>query len=83
LSNGGDSAEHFPAFSVEVVDTTGCGDVFHGAYAAGLAEKRGIRQCVELASATAALKATRHGGQAGIPSRQTVAEFLREHAANG
>ena len=81
LSNARNSARHFPAFSVEVVDTTGCGDVYHGAYAAGLAEDRGIHQCVELASATAALKATKRGGQAGIPRREAVAEFLEQHGA--
>ena len=75
------SARHFPAFSVEVIDTTGCGDVFHGAYAAGLAENLAICQCVELASATAALKATKRGGQAGIPGRETVARFLEQHGA--
>ena len=76
---GGVHPRHFPAFSIEVIDTTGCGDVFHGAYAAGLAENLAIRQCVELASATAALKATKRGGQAGIPDRETVAEFLKQH----
>jgi sulfofructose kinase len=81
LSNGGNSARHFPAFSVEAVDTTGCGDVFHGAYAAGLAENLSSRQCVQLASATAALKATKRGGQAGIPYRETVVKFLEQHGA--
>ena len=43
------------------MDTTGCGDVFHGAYAAGLAEGLGLSARVRLASATAAMKATRPG----------------------
>ena len=72
---------HFPAFPVEVIDTTGCGDVFHGGYAAGLAENFAIRQCVEIASATAALKATKRGGQAGIPRRKTVAKFIEQHGS--
>jgi sulfofructose kinase len=76
------SAQHFPAFSVEVIDTTGCGDVFHGAYAAGLAENLDTHQCIELASATAALKATQRGGQAGIPRRKAVVEFLEQAANN-
>ncbi len=83
MCDGGDAAEHLPAFGVEVVDTTGCGDVFHGAYAAGLAEDLAIHQCVELASATAALKATRRGGQAGIPCRETVSKFLRQQGSSG
>ncbi len=67
---------HLPAFPVKAVDTTGCGDVFHGAYAAGLALGLPVQECLRLASATAALKATRPGGQAGIPYWQTVRRFL-------
>lgn len=67
---------HQPAFPVEAVDTTGCGDVFHGAYASALAEGLDLPARVRLAAATAALKATQPGGQAGIPTRETVAAFL-------
>lgn len=74
---------HQPAFTVDVVDTTGCGDVFHGAYAAGLAMGLGIRERVRLASATAALKATHLGGQAGIPSLAEVQTFLEERRETG
>ncbi len=72
------TARYQPAFSVEVVDTTGCGDVFHGAYASALA--RGIRlpERVRFAAAAAAIKATRRGGQAGIPTRSVVEEFLKD-----
>ena len=59
-----------------IVDTTGCGDVFHGAYAAALAQGEDLPRRIALASATAALKATRRGGQAGIPFRQAVEQFL-------
>jgi sulfofructose kinase len=69
---------HQPAFEVNVVDTTGCGDVFHGAYAAALAEGLDLASRIRLAAATAALSATRSGGQAGIPARQTVEAFLEE-----
>lgn len=72
-------ARHCPAFAVQVVDTTGCGDVFHGAYAAALAEGRGLAERVAWASAAAALKATREGGQAGIPPRAAVEDFLATH----
>lgn len=72
----GEQAIHFPAFAVAAQDTTGCGDVFHGAYAAALAEGQAVAHCVTWASAAAALKAQRLGGQAGIPDRQQVEEFL-------
>jgi sugar/nucleoside kinase (ribokinase family) len=70
------SARHQPAFRVDVVDTTGCGDVFHGAYAACLSRGMGVTERVRVASAAAAIKATRPGGQKGIPSRAEVDEFL-------
>ncbi|MBI3414825.1 MAG: permease [Verrucomicrobia bacterium] len=70
-------ATHLPAFKVEVVDTTGCGDVFHGAYAAALARGVELEERLRFAAAAAALKATRPGGQAGIPNRSQVEGFLR------
>jgi sulfofructose kinase len=67
---------HQPAFRVAAVDTTGCGDVFHGAYAAALAEGLAADVRVRLASAAAALKATRRGGATAAPSRAEVELFL-------
>ena len=70
--------EHHPAFKVQAVDTTGCGDVFHGAYASALARGVPLAGRIRFASAAAALKATRRGGQAGIPTRGAVETFLQE-----
>jgi sulfofructose kinase len=74
-------ARHQPAFRVEVVDTTGCGDVFHGAYAAGLAQGLALPDRIRLAAAVAALKATRPGGQTGIPTRAEVEAFLSQQGS--
>lgn len=71
------SATHQPAFKVEAVDTTGCGDVFHGAYASALARGTDLKERIQFAAAAAALKATKPGGQAGIPTRTAVEAFLR------
>jgi len=73
-------ARHQPAFAVEVVDTTGCGDVFHGAYASALARGLDLPSRIQFASAAAAIKATQRGGQAGIPSRAAVEQFLRDRS---
>jgi sulfofructose kinase len=67
---------HHPAYEVEAVDTLGAGDVFHGAFALGLGEHMEIRSAVALGSAAAALKCTRFGGRAGIPTRTEVEAFL-------
>jgi sulfofructose kinase len=75
-SERGGQVRRFPAFGVRVVDTTGCGDVFHGAYAASIACGEGVDRAIQVATATAGLKATRPGGRAGIPDRATVERFL-------
>lgn len=79
--NSPTTPQHYPAFAVDAVDTTGCGDVFHGAYTAALAEGRDLADRIRLASAAAALKVTRPGGQAGIPRREAVELFLQEQSA--
>ena len=78
---GWPAPRHQPAFAVKVVDTTGCGDVFHGAYALGLARGQALDERIRFAAAAAALKATQPGGQAGIPSMAAVRRFLSEQSS--
>lgn len=72
---------HVPAFEVDVVDTTGAGDVFHGGFAYGLAQGWDARRCGVFASAAAAIKCTKLGGRAGIPRRAQVEELLKHRSA--
>jgi sulfofructose kinase len=66
-----------PAYRTAVVDTTGAGDAFHGAFAQGIAEGSSARECAHLAAAVAALKCTKPGGRAGLPSRDEVDQFMQ------
>lgn len=75
--------EETPAFLVQAVDTLGAGDVFHGAFALGLAEGREAREALRFASAAAALKCTRHGGGSAAPQRLEVMELLRSAPGGG
>ena len=68
-----------PAYEVRVRDTTGCGDVFHGVYAACLAFGEPLMERLLNASAAAALKAERPGGQDGIPDRAAISSFRERH----
>jgi sulfofructose kinase len=74
----GDSARFQSAFKVNTVDSNGCGDVFHGAYAATLALGLDAAERVRFASATAALKAKQPGGPAGLPTYSDVELFLQD-----
>ena len=67
------------AFPVEVVDTTGAGDVYHGAYIYGLLRGWDMKKCMRFASATSALKCRAIGARAGIPTLQQVTQFLETH----
>ena len=64
------------SFQVPVRDTTGAGDVFHGAYIVGLLEGMDAPECARFASAVSAIKCTCFGGRTGIPNRVTVQRFL-------
>jgi sulfofructose kinase len=72
----GEAICHTPAFKVDVVDTLGAGDTWHGAFALGLAEGMGEEAAVRYACAVAALKCTRFGGRSGIPDRNEVERVL-------
>ncbi|MCX7598303.1 MAG: PfkB family carbohydrate kinase [Armatimonadetes bacterium] len=67
-----------PAFEVQpVVDTTGAGDVYHGAFAFGLARRMALPDAMRFASATAALSCQALGGRAGLPTLDQVQALLR------
>ena len=73
-----DEQFHTPAFQVDVVDTTGAGDVFHGAYIVAMAHGWTPRQCAQFSTAVSAIKCTQLGGRAGIPTFEQTMTFLRE-----
>lgn len=66
---------HTPAFAVDAVDTTGCGDVFHGGYIYGLLQGWPLPRTVRFAAAAAALKTRALGGRAAIPSLPELDAF--------
>ncbi len=72
LTREAQKAERTPAFPVEATNTTGAGDVFHGAYALAIAEKMPIPLAMRFASAAGALRA-RDGA---TPNRAMVDELL-------
>ena len=66
-----------PAFPVTVRDTTGCGDVFHGAYVLAIVEGQPPLEAARFAAAAAALKAERGDGWNGLPNRSDVMALMR------
>jgi ribokinase len=72
----GDGFIRMPAFTVDAVDTTGAGDVFHGGYLYGLLQGWELTNVLLFASALAALKCRKVGGRAGIAKLAEVRDFL-------
>lgn len=56
-----------PAYSVQAVDTTGCGDVFHAGFIYGLLKKWNVEKCLDFAAWASAMVSLKLGGRAGIP----------------
>ncbi len=71
----GGAVEEVPAFGVEVVDTTGCGDAFSAGFLRGLSLGRERREAAVLGCATAALVAQGLGSDHGDFDLAAAAEF--------
>lgn len=66
-----------PAYPVETLDTTGAGDVFHGAFLVGLLAEWDPPKLMTFSNIVAGLKCKSLGGQRGIPSRSLADETLK------
>jgi ribokinase len=67
---------HQPALQVKVMDTTGAGDVYHGAYIFGILKGWDLPACMAFASTAAALKCREVGGRTGIPTLAQIRELM-------
>jgi len=72
----GDRVYRVPALRVDVVDTTGAGDVFRGAFIAALLRGLAPDAVLRFANAAAALSCTKAGAIGGVPTRDAVEQVL-------
>lgn len=73
----GRESGRLPAFPVAAVDTTGAGDAFHGAFAAGVAAHMDWDELLSYASAVGALCCTIQGARPGMPTQEKLDRFLK------
>ena len=71
-----DEIVHVAGFTVPVVDTTGAGDTFNGAFAVGRCEGMSVKEAIRFANAAAALSIGKIGAQGGMPWRDEVEDML-------
>ncbi|MBQ4143440.1 MAG: hypothetical protein IJD43_08205 [Thermoguttaceae bacterium] len=74
----GNELRRYPAFPVQAVDSNGAGDVFHGAFAFALTRGWDFYRCAVFSSAVSALKCTKIGARAAVPTLEEVRVFLQE-----
>lgn len=78
---GDETLWHLPAHVVDVIDTTGAGDCFHGAYAQALATGATLKECVSFGNAAAALSTTAAGARGFLPGEKDVFALLASEGA--
>ena len=75
----GKEIKYYPIYPAKVVDSNGAGDVFHGAFAAGLMKGFDPYKCCHFASAVSGLKCTGVGARESVPDFETVKKYMKEN----
>lgn len=75
----GERMVSYPIYPAEVVDSNGSGDVFHGAYAAGVVKGYDFLKCCHFASAVSAVKCMGLGARESVPCFDRVAQYMKEN----
>jgi ribokinase len=74
----GSSVGNLPSHPVAVVDTTGCGDAFAGAFASAMEQGKSLEAAVAFGNAAGALAAMKLGAQPSLPDLAAINAFIEE-----
>lgn len=69
----------YPIYPAKVLDSNGSGDVFHGAFAYGIASGFDYEKCCHFSSAVSAIKCMGVGARESVPDFETVKKYLKEN----
>jgi sugar/nucleoside kinase (ribokinase family) len=78
----GNEIVHVDSFNVKALNTTGAGDIYHGAFLYGILNRWSIKDIMIFSSAAAAIKCMSSGGRKGIPDYRSTLNFLEERNVN-
>ena len=67
--------ERIPSITVKAIDSTGAGDIFHGAFTYFISNGYSLKETIRLSSITAAISVTRIGSRFSIPELKEVLEY--------
>lgn len=68
-----------PSINVKVVDSTGAGDIFHGAFLYFISQNLELRKAIKLSSITSAISVTKIGSRLSIPTLDEVMETYSKY----
>ena len=71
----GNEIKIMPGLKVNAVDTTGAGDIFHGAFTYGIANNFDMEKTITLANIAAGLSVTKIGSRLSIPTLSEVLDY--------
>lgn len=74
-----DKIKIMSGIKVHAIDTTGAGDIFHGAFIYGLSKKLTLEKCLKIANITAGLSVKRKGSSSSIPNIMKVHEIYEKN----
>ncbi len=69
----------YPIYPAVVVDSNGSGDVFHGAFAAGIVRGFDYLKCCHFSSATSAMKCMGVGARESVPDFDSLKKYMKEN----
>ena len=75
----GKTVTPYPIYPANVIDSNGSGDVFHGAFAAGIIKGYDYLKCCHFASAVSAIKCMGIGARESVPDFEAAKKFLKEN----
>ncbi len=75
----GGALTRYPIYPAQVKDSNGSGDVFHGAFAAGVVRGFDFEKCCHFSSAVSALKCMGVGARESVPDFDTAEAYMKEN----
>ncbi len=77
LFHNGQNIERVSAIKAEVVDTTGAGDTFNGAFGFAVTSGLSVKEAIQFATIASHLSVQKFGAQGGMPTLEAIKEHER------
>lgn len=82
LYTSGSEIKIMPGLKVQAVDTTGAGDIFHGAFTYGIANNFDMEKIITLSNIAAGLSVTKIGARLSVPNLSEVLDYYSKKMNN-